>query len=270
MLNEKPNVLVEVLPSGHTLVRFDNLAELFWYDEYDNNPNGISIRRGHDETHYKNVRNIMTPQKAAIITKARKDLTVDKEFLKLVYKAKSDKRGYEMSKFGGILSIPHYSRQEDKMFKKSKVGEKKATLNMCFQVGTMMGGDYQGSFVSIIKTILMAQALNISLNIDMFDSDTAAIEGGGYVICNVAKSTSKLNMKSILACSHEQFFSYSLFNGYSASGKQRHIGGFLSQGTIVRDLSERYDIIGGNMLKSAQDGDGGAMMSKILKIAWNR
>lgn len=269
MIQEKPKPLVESLPSGRTLVRFDNLHELYWYDEYDNNPRGIGIRRGRDETDYKKERGILTNDKLKIISEARKSLSVDKDFLKLVYKAKADKRGYEMSKFGGILSIPHYSRTEEKMFKKSKIGEKKITLNMAFQVGTMCGGNYSQSFSAIIKTIVMAQSLNIALNIDMFDSDTQAIKGGGYVICNVAKSTTKLNLKNILACSHSEFFDYSLFNGYTASGKHAYIGTFLSQDKIVSDLGERYDIIGGNMLAGRHtDTSGSPMMSKIIKIAW--
>lgn len=273
-MNEKPVVMVKTLPSGRTLVRFNELHELYWYDEYQNNPTGISIHGGWAGDAglnlYKKNRNLITPSKQAIITRARKELQVDKDFLKLVYKAKSDKRGFEMSKFGGILSIPHYSRNEDKMFKKAKVGDKRVTLNMAFQVGTMCGGDYQGSFVAIIKTILMAQALNIAVNIDMFDSDTHAIRGGGYVICNVAKSTSKLNLKNILACSHQEFFNVSLFNGYTASGRHQSIGTFLGQTTIVRDLSQHYDIIGGNMLRdgASHDTSNSPMMSKILKIAW--
>jgi len=272
---EKPIVFNKVLPSGKTLVRFDNLADLFWYDEYDNNPQGIAVRRISDHgvqniERYKKERAILTKRKSDIIDRARKQLSVDKDFLTLVYKAKSDKRGFEMSKFGGILSMPHYSRGEDKMFKKSKIGEKKITLNMAFQVGTMSGGDYSGGFVAIMKTILMAQSLGIALNIDMFDSDTHGIRGGGYVLCNVARSTTKLNMKNVLACSHSEFFNYSLFNGYSASGKAEHIGTFLSQSQIIRDLSQYYDIIGGNMLNGNTDhnASGSAMMSKILKIAW--
>lgn len=269
---ERPNVLVERLPSGRTLIRFNELHELFWYDEAENNPGGISVSRTSAEyiENYKKNRGILTKKKEAIIAKARKDLIVDKDFLKLVYKAKSDKRGYEISKFGGILSMPRYSRGEDKMFKKPKVGEKKVTLNMAFQVGTMMGGDYQGSFVSIIKTILMAQAMNISLNIDMFDSDRRGCPGGGYIICNVAKSSQKLNLKNILACSHEEFFSYSLFNGYSAAQYpgEYSISRFLSTHEITRDLSSHYDIIGGNMLRGREDVPGSPMMSTILKIAW--
>jgi len=281
---EKPNALVEYLPSGRTLIRFDNLYELFWYDDRENNPHGIGVTREYQYEHtstgrlvidsdrilqYKKKVNILTEKKQNIINRARKDLIVDKDFLSLVYKAKSDKRGFEMSKFGGILSMPHYARGEDKMFKKSKVGAKKMTLNMAFQVGVMSGGDYGGGFTSIIKTILMAQALNISLNIDMFDSDYGAPYGGGYVICNVAKSSQKLNLKNILACSHREFFDYSLFNGYSASSRGcGSINGFLPQEEIKRDLASHYDIIGGNMLKGEAGTEGGAMMSKILKIAW--
>ena len=274
---EKPIVLVKRLASGTTLVRFNTLHDLYWYDELENNPTGIGLTGGWGDepklnAAYKKARGILSQHKIDLINKARKELSVDKEFLKIVYKAKSERRGYEMSKFGGILSMPRYSRGEDKMFKKAKVGDKKITLNMSFQVGTMLGGDYQESFIAIIKTILMAQAMKISLNIDMFDSDTRAIRGGGYVICNVAKSTEKLNLKNILACSHQEFFNYSLFNGYTASGNHARIGTFLSQGQIVGDLSENYDIIGGNMLNEGAQYDqtGSPMMSKILKIAWKR
>lgn len=272
---EKPKAFVKRLDSGYTMVRFDTLDDLFWYDERANNPNGIAMRRygdGEDYTEYKKQRHLMNATKQKLINRAKKELQVDKDFLKLVYKAKSDKRGFEMSKFGGILSMPCYARGEDKMFKKAKIGAKKMTLNMAFQVGTMCGGDYEGSFVAIIKTIIMAQSLNISLNIDMFDSDYGAPSGGGYVLCCVAKSTTKLNMKNILACSHPEFFNVSLFNGYSGAGlnRQGHISGFLPQHQIVADLSQYYDIIGGNMLRSgaSHDSSDSPMMSKILKIAW--
>ena len=98
-----------------------------------------------------------------------------------------------------------------------------------------------------------------------FDSDTEAIGNGpSYVLCNVAKSNEKLNLKNLLASSHSEFFNITLFNGYSASGRQRHIGTFLSKSRIVQDLSSKYDVIGGNMLNN--NSENRELFSKVLKI----
>jgi hypothetical protein len=158
--------------------------------------------------------------------------------------------------------------QHDKVFRRNTPGAKKATLDMAFQVGTFCGGDYTGSFVSILKTVLMCQALNINLNIDVFDSDVAGVGGGpAYIICNVAKSCEKLNFRKLLVSSHREFFSYSLFNGYSAAGQRTNIMGFLDEHRIARDLGSRYDVIGGNHL-TLDDSEEQQLVSKILKIAW--
>ena len=70
--------------------------------------------------------------------------------------------------------------------------------------------------------------------------------------------------------SHENFFNYTLFNGYSASGDERGIGTFLDESRIVRDLGHMYDVIGGNMLDSFGNGDEETqtMIKKVIKIAW--
>lgn len=286
------NFIYKTLDSGSKLIRFNSLHDIFEFDEFDKNPRGLgfvtdatkpygsdmdgwdsNIRHSHDSTsvkRYKEERNILTPKKQQLILKAQKDLSVDKEFLELVYKAKSEKREFKLNKFGGNLSMPHYASNNDKIFKKSQPGAKKQTLNMAFQVGTFSDGNYEESFIRILKTILMCQAMNIAVNIDVFDSDTKAIGNrNGYVICNVAKSSEKLNFKNILAASHDEFFSLTLFNGYSASGCQSRIGTFLSESLIKRDLAPMYDVIGGNLLLDGFEGEQKQLVSKILKIGIN-
>lgn len=277
MVKDKPTTLVENTASGATLVRFNSLKDLFWYDIIKNNVSGISIKSYNSTLEYERnlsryfkERSILTARKQEIIKKAMKSLKTDKDFIELVYKAKSIKRKQVLNKFGGNLSMPHYASNSEKIFNKGVLGAKKATLDIAFQVGTFSGRDYENSFISIIKTILMCQAMNISVNIDMFDSDTSAIQGGAYVICNVLNSREKLNLKNILTCSHIEFFNCSLFNGYSASGKQRHIGTFLPERTIIKDLSDRYDIIGGNTIREVgENKEQREMISRILKIGLN-
>lgn len=263
---EKPVVLYKKLSSGSHLIRFSDINDAFWYDIPENNSNGIAIRHGssYEIQQYFRDRSILTPSKFALIDKAKHELSIDREFLELVYKGKSDKRAKILNKYGGALSMAHYAAQNEKFFHKFQPGAKKKVLNMAFQVGTFVGGNYEGSFIRILKTILMCQALNISVNIDMFDSDTYAINGeDGYVIVNVAKSCEKIDFRKILAASHSQFFNYTLFNGYSASGKQRSIGTFLGTSKIIKDLGEMYDVIGGNLL---EEQDSHSMVSKVLKI----
>ena len=283
------NFIYKTLDSGSKLIRFNSLHDIFEFDEFDKNPRGLgfvadansdydnwgdsNVRHSHNSSRiikYKEERNILTPKKQQLILKAQKDLSVDKEFLELVYKAKSEKREFKLNKFRGNLSMPHYASNSDKIFKKSQPGAKKQTLNMAFQVGTFSGGNYEESFIRILKTILMCQAMNISVNIDVFDSDTKAINNGnGYVICNVASSSEKLNFKSILAASHEEFFHLTLFNGYSASGCQKRIGTFLPESLIKQDLAPMYDVIGGNLLLDRFEGEQKQLVSKILKIGIN-
>jgi len=270
---EKPEFTYKLLPSGTHLVRFDELREIYKYDDPDFNPTGISIREKTKEEYlernsqYLKERHILTPKKLKIIDDARKDMELDKEFLDLVYKAKSHKRAFAMNKFGGNLSMPHYSTGAEKVFKRGQPGAKKMTLNLAFQVGTFTGGNYTQSFVRILKTVLMCQAMNIQLNIDVFDSDETGIDNhDSYVICNVAKSHEKLNMRNILASSHQEFFSTTLFNGYSAAGMPGFISGYLDQHQIVQDLGEYYDVIGGNMLVNKFNDEQQELVSKILKI----
>lgn len=261
-----PVVLYKMLPSSAHLIRFSDINDSFWYDVYTNNPNGIAMRHQIERSvqEYIRERSILTERKYKLIQKAQRELDIDKEFLELVYKGKSDKRARILNKFGGSLSMAHYSAQSEKFFHKFQPGAKKKVLNMAFQVGTFADGNYDESFIRILKTILMCQALNISVNIDMFDSDTRAINNEpGYVIVNVAKSCEKLDFRKILAASHSHFFNFTLFNAYSASGKQKYIGTFLGQSRIVKDLGEMYDIIGGNML---QEEGADPLVSKILKI----
>ena len=261
------------LPTGRKLIRFPDLENLFYYDELRNNPTGLGMRGLIDGSYgleklYLDERGRITPSKQRLLDLANKNLQLDKDFLSLVYKAKASKREYKLNKHGGNLSMPHYASNADKIFKIGKPGAKKQTLNIAFQVGTFVGQNYEDAFIRILKTVLMCQAMNISLNIDVFDSDKKAIRGkGGYVICNVVKSTEKLNMRKLLACSHTEFFSGSLFNGYSASGDHDYIGGFLPEKTITEDLSPYYDIIGGNLLLDEKnDQDKYEMVSTILKI----
>lgn len=265
---EKPIVKYVTLPSGSRLIRFSSLTDIYYYDEYSNNPSGISIHNSDEYSikEYKRSRLMLDSRKQAIIQKAQKEMSLDQDFLKLVYKGKSQKRKFELNKFVGNLSMVQYAMGSDKMFARMVPGAKKQTLNLAFQVGTFMGGNYEGSFIKILKTIMMCQAMNISVNIDMFDSDTEAIGyQNSYVMVNIAKSSEKLNFKEILAASHSQFFNYTLFNGYSASGCQKHIGTFLDRTLIVRDLGPMYDVIGGNLLVTSEAGKN-EMVSKILKI----
>lgn len=268
---QRPKVHYEQLHSGTHLVRFNDIQDMFYYDEYDNNPSGCGMKYLNDYTSnsaidtYKKTRMIMTSSKRRIIAAANKSLERDKEFLELVYKAKSAKRNFKQNKFGGNLSMVHYVTNADKIFKKNSPGAKKATLNMAFQVGIFSGQDYTASFVKILKVIFMAQAFGINLNIDMFDSDVRGIDHrDGYVICNVARSTEKLSLRKVLACSHKEFFHYTLFNGYSAAGMPTGISGYLSDNTIKEDLSEFYDVIGGNTLNPEVENN--ELISRILKI----
>lgn len=261
------------LESGKTLIRFADLEDLFFYDNLRNNPQGLGMRGLKNgsfglEPSYLEDRVKITQSKQRILDIARRDIKLDKDFLTLIYKAKSDKREYKMNKHGGNLSMPHYASNADKIFKIGKPGAKKQTLNIAFQVGTFVGQNYEDAFIRIVKTVLMCQAMNISLNIDVFDSDVSAIKRtGGYVICNVIKSSEKLNMRKLLACSHPEFFNGSLFNGYSASGNQDYIGGFLPESQIIKDLSQFYDVIGGNLLLDKKaDDEKHQMVSSILKI----
>ena len=269
---EKSNFVSKILPSGAHFVRFESLQDIFVFDDIESNPRGLGMDSVRDEpsraNKYFEQRGIFSKYKEDLVRKAQKELSIDKEFLELVYKGKSQKRKFDLNKFTGNLSMSHYAANCDKFFKKSYPGAKKQTLNMAFQVGTFVGGNYEGSFTKILKTIIMCQAMNISVNIDMFDSDTQAIgNGASYVMVNVAKSSEKLNFRAILAASHSEFFRISLFNGYSASGNQKRIGTFLSQERIIRDLGTMYDIIGGNILLD-RDGhqSGSPLVSKILKI----
>ncbi len=269
-----------ILPSGAELVRFESLQDLYYFDVPENNPDGLGMKHRRDPNEERNIlkymheRHIITKAKQNIIAQAQKNLSADKEFLELVYKGKSEKRKSELNKFNGNLSIVQYARNAEKMFHKGVPGAKKQSLNMAFQVGTFVNGDYGGSFAKILKTIMMCQALNISVNIDMFDSDTCAInKSGSYIMANVAKSSEKLNFKQILVASHREFFHYSLFNGYSAAvGGLRGgtIRSFLGQDRIIRDLAPMYDVIGGNILIDQPGHQGGSeMISKILKIGMN-
>lgn len=264
-MEARPHSLNLVLPSGAQLIRFSNLEDIFWYDIRSNNPNGIGFScygKEHFEQ-YLDARTKLTKDKIKLIDRAKRELELDKDLLSLVYKGKSDKRERTLNKFGGNLSMPHYASQSEKFFHKFNAGKKKKVINMAFQVGTFIGGNYEHSYFGIIKSILAAQALGISLNIDMFDSDTEAIDNGdSYVIVNVCKSSEKLDLKKILMCSHQMFFSGTLFNGYSASGEQARIGTFLPDRRIIHDLGSRYDVIGGNLLNS----EGNEMVQKILKI----
>ena len=258
----KPNVLFTTLPSGAYLLRFDSIGDLFYYDDREVNPHGLGMR--HLTEYYLKNRFTLGPTQRRLIERAKSELVKDKDFLRLVYKGKSSKRTPLKDKFIGNLSIPEYAAGSDKIFQRMAPGAKKQTLNLAFQVGILQSGNYEASFVKILKTILICQAMNINVNIDMFDSDTEAIGGrSSYIIVNVIKSCEKIDFRKLLICSHEQFFYTSLFNGYSASGKQKKIGHFLPRHAIIEDLACKYDIIGGNMRGDIENPD---MISEVLKI----
>lgn len=262
---------------GRKIIRFNNLNDLLWYDKSQNNPLGHGVRHYHylNIKHYVENRFKLTEEKRKIISKARQDLAIDKDFQKLIHKSQSDKRKAVKNKYGGSFLPVEYAKSSDYMFERYMPGKKSTTLNMAFQVGVLSGGDYNSGFVNILKTILMAQAMNIRCNIDMFDSDTRAVEpNGGYVIVNLAKSTEKIDFTKLLISSHPEFFNYSLFNGYSAQNLDRryNIGTFLPTNTIVKDLNPYYEVIGGNFLHRKElEGsteESTEMVNQIFKIAW--
>lgn len=273
---KKPFYTYKVLPSGSGLVRFESAEDMFYYDLPSNNPMGYKNEkyREHAVQRYFKDRYIMSSRKLALIESAKKELEMDKDFIGLVYKAKSAKRNYSKSKFGGNLNIARFASQQEKVFDRLTPGAKKITIDMAFQVGTFSGDNYENSFKNIIKTILMAQALGINLNIDMFDSDIYGHKGrNGYIICNVAKAEEKLDLRKILVASHSEFFWYSLFQGYGAASDDDSysIYGYLSTSRIKDDLGPMYDVIGGNMQDVANDQEGKKeLVSKILKIGWNK
>lgn len=268
--NYKPKFYRETLESGNGLIRFDNLYDLYFYDNPANLPEVLlstGYRNiGNVESTYFRERGEITTNKKLILEKARKELNADKDFLKIIHEGKSAKRKYNLDKFSGNLSIVEYAKQNDKIFNKQVQGKKSKTLNIAFQVGVFLSEDYESSFIKILKLILSCQALNISLNIDVFDSDTNAFGGGwGYTIVNVAKSSCKLNLTNIFAFSHPEFFHYTLFNSYLALGTDSKVNSFIYEGQIIEDLSNRYDIISGNMVYKKLSED--STVQRIIKIA---
>lgn len=268
-LNQTDEFEYYQLASGAKLVRFVNMTSILEHDRICDRDKSLGWRsRGRDlyMEKYMDTRRQMNYKKRQIIRKAQKELSMDKDFLDLIYKAKTAKRKYTPNKHGGILSMPAYVTNSKEVFLKRKPGAKKSTIDMAFQVGRLSGENYTSGFVGIIKTILMAQALNINLNIDMFDSDTSAIgDEACYTIVRVADSRRKLNMNDILLCSDSNFFNFTLFNSYSASGNPYDIGSFLKSNRIKEDLSPMYDVIGGNML--SEDPEVKGTVSKLMKIA---
>lgn len=285
------------LPSGSKIIRFNNLFSMLWYDDPSNNPYNSAFT-AHRDSSYVKERLIFTEAKQDIYRKAKAELMVDRDLQQLIHKSKSDKRLIIKNKYGGSFSPVAYARGEEKIFNRGADGKKSSVINMAFQVGTFSGGNYQKGFTSILKAILAAQALGIKLNIDMFDSDTSAVptardKGKGYIICNVAKSTEKIDINKILVCSDSNFFNKSLFSGYAAQGcninpnselfdnnrnvyvddngiERYHIGTFLESSRITTDLAPFYEVIGGNMVKATSEDDKSKkeMVSQILKIAW--
>lgn len=270
------------LESGSHLIRYDSLTKILEADHILKNGVGWrsyskSRNSGHGGYHdggwiadsidnYLNKRREFTTRKQKIVAEARKQLSADKEFLQLVYKAKSAKRTYTPNRHGGVLSMPAYVTNQKDVFLKRKPGAKKATIDMAFQVGRLSNESYTQGFVGIVKTILMAQALGLNLNIDMFDSDVKGIDhSDAYTIVRVADSRKKLNMNDILLCSDRHFFDFTLFNSYSGASPVSDIDGYLSSARISRDLSPMYDVIGGNMY--IEDEDKRETVSQIMKIA---
>lgn len=260
---KKPIVKIINPDKDCEIIRFDNPYDLFYYDSIENNPKGLG--RNGLSNNYINERLILTDNKLKLIETVNKNLNADKDFLDLVHKGKSNKRKFDLNKFCGNLSIVDYSKQSDKIFKKNNIQAKKKVINIAIQVGTFINGNYSDSFEKILKLILSAQALNINLNVDLFDSDTRAISGidRAYILVNMSKSSEKLNLRNVLIGSHYEFFRGSLFNGYSASDKKlNRIGTFVSSYKISDDLGPYYDVIGGNLLS-----DSNTMVSKLIKIS---
>lgn len=254
------------------VIRFDDLYNACYWDHPDHwekfnitgEPGSLHRETSGEVKSYIQNRFKLNSYKLSVIEKAKKNLQQDPEFLKLIHKAKSDKRSYVKNKFSGNFSPVDFARQEEKVFNRQAPGKKSSTLNLAFQVGTFMDYDYEGSFEKILKTVLMCQSLGVKLNIDVFDSDTTGCGGNpGYIIVNVAKSCNKLNFSELFAFSHKEFFDYTLFNGYLQIKQNSRIGTFLDKETIVNDLGSHYDIIGGNMLTKERD----EMVSSIIKIA---
>lgn len=259
--------------SGATLIRFSSFYDISWWDYPENNPNGYSIERyGDVRDSYLKKRYTFTWNKIEILRKAKKCLREDKEYLKLIYSAKSQSRKIQKNRFSGSLNAVSYSRGEDKLFDKSTTGSKKRTIDMAFQVGTFVGGDYEDSFISIMKCVLLCQSMNINLNIDLFDSDIRGVDSNpAYVICRMVSSRKKFNALDVLVGSHREFFTYTLFNGYSAASENTSISTFIEREIILQDLSQYYDVIGGNMINENY-GNGiseeeTSMLKEIIKIS---
>lgn len=255
------------------IIRFSSLYDLFYYDIEKNNPKGLGFSGTNiyehlviEKENYINKRWVLDDYKKNILDKAYKDLSKDESFLKLMHSQKTLKRKFINNKHKGSFNPVAYSREDEKMFIKGIPNKKKPSINIAIQVGVFSGSSYTVSFINILKLILSLQQLNISYNIDMFDSDTRAINNeNSYVIVNVSNTLEKFDLKSILCCAYEQFFHFSLFNGYSASKKQKAIGTFLENDVILRDLSAYYDIIAGNLNETKYS----AMMNKVNKIYHN-
>jgi hypothetical protein len=267
----KPRVHLEQLPSGKFLMRFDNLYDLYFYDDPKNveglTSTGYLYSNGIDENYFIE-RCILTEEKKNIIRKAEKELNSDRDFLTLIHAGKTAKRKMELNKFSGNLSVVDYVKQSDKVFKKRVEGKKSKTLNIALQIGTFADENYQESFITILKLILCCQALKISLNIDVFDSDTEAFgyrKKSGYTIVNVAKASNKINLVNLFAFLHEEFFRYTLFNSYLAYGQSSMVNTFLPEVNIISDLKDRYDIIGGNMVNKELSED--STINRVIKIA---
>jgi len=269
--NYSPKVHIETLDSGNLLMRFDNLYDIYFYDDPKN---AVGLKStGYEQSYYVDSdyftdRTILTENKKYILRKAEKELNADRDFLSLIHSGKTAKRKMELNKFSGNVSIVDYAKQSDKVFKKRVEGKKSKTLNIAFQVGTFTDESYDKSFITILKLILSCQALKISLNIDVFDSDTDAFgeeRESGYTIVNVAKASNKINLVNLFAFSHEDFFRYTLFNSYLAYGQSSEIGTFLEEEIIISDLKDRYDIIGGNMVNKELSED--STITRVLKIA---
>lgn len=286
-----PKFHYEVLPNNHRIVRFDDPYQAMYYDYFDvftqykdeiinsksgklDTPTYSLYQRGKwqegenycDLEKYEKERFILTPEKLAIIEEAEQDIKFDKDFLNLIHNAKSEKRKFIRNKFCGNLSIVEFAKQNEKMFNKQNPGAKKKTLNILFQVGVFRGDSYKKSFIKILKTIMMCQSMGIHCNIDVCDGEVYGLNGRvSYTIVNVARSDQKINFSRLFCFYHYEFFIYTLFNSYLAPKLPYSIESFVSKETFVKDLSDRYDIIGGNQLNKEICKD--QMVSQIIKIA---
>ena len=213
---KKPNVYYNINEDGCNIIRFSSLFDVFYYDDELVNPNGLGIksykeyRKPLDE--YKKDFLTITEEKQDLLNTVEKELLIDPDFQKLLYKEKSYKRKLVRNKHGGNLSMTRYSRDEEKIFDIGKIGSKNPSLSIAIQIGVFANMGYEAAFVDILKLILSIKALNVPCTLDFFDSDTEAIANRkSIVLVNVFNTQEKFDLRKILVAYHREFFDYTLF-----------------------------------------------------------